>query len=210
MPILARKREGAQTLALLAKAGENAVECAGTLATLIAGFPERRDLIPRMKELETEGDRLTHKVIVQLQVGGPHSGLPADAGFALATTLDDVVDNAEQTAEMMGIYGIEAPMEQAVALSEVLTAAAEQVSFALVALRDDEPMKDHLVEINRLENEGDRLHREALAALFGDGVDPMVVIRWKDIFGWLEASIDACERVAHQLEGVSLRQGRQP
>lgn len=124
VPILARKREGEQALALPLRAWESAVERAGRFATPIAGFLELRDLNPQMKERETKGDRLTHLVIVQPQVGGPYSSLPADAGFALATTLSDVVDNTEQSVEMVGIYGIEAAMEQAAAISEVLTATA--------------------------------------------------------------------------------------
>jgi uncharacterized protein Yka (UPF0111/DUF47 family) len=70
-------------------------------------------------------------------------------------------------------------------------------------------MAPHLVEIHRLENEGDRLSREAVASLFATGIDPMVVIRWKDIFETLEQAIDACEKVAHVLEGITLkRRGR--
>ena len=66
----------------------------------------------------------------------------------------------------------------------------------------------YLVEIHRLENEGDRISRDAVAALFHNGIDPMVVIRWKDIFAALEAGVDACETVAHQLEGISLKRRR--
>ena len=109
---------------------------------------------------------------------------------------------------MLGIYGVEAPMEQAVQMSEVLVGSSEQVAIALRSLRSGTDITPALVEIHKLENEGDKLHREALAALFSGGIDPMVVIRWKDIFSWLEASIDSCEQVAHRLEGIILRRGR--
>jgi uncharacterized protein Yka (UPF0111/DUF47 family) len=66
----------------------------------------------------------------------------------------------------------------------------------------------HLVEIHRLENEGDRIRRDAVASLFVGGTDPMVVIRWRDIFESLEAAVDACETVAHVLEGIALRDRR--
>ena len=79
---------------------------------------------------------------------------------------------------------------------------------ALAALRAGEDLAPRLVEIHRLENEGDRLTRDGVASLFADGIDPMVVIRWKDIFDALEASIDACETVAHLLEGISLKRAR--
>ncbi|MGZ4271057.1 MAG: DUF47 domain-containing protein, partial [Solirubrobacteraceae bacterium] len=83
-----------------------------------------------------------------------------------------------------------------------------QVSRALRALRTGKDMTPELVEIHRLENEGDRISRDAVASLFAGGIDPMVVIRWKDIFDALESSVDACERVAHVLEGIGLKRRR--
>jgi uncharacterized protein Yka (UPF0111/DUF47 family) len=96
-------------------------------------------------------------------------------------------------------------MEQAVALCDVLVGAGEQVARALRTLRTGGELAPHLVEIHRLENEGDRISRDAVASLFQNGIDPMVVIRWKDVFESLEASVDACEKVAHVLEGITLK-----
>ena len=96
-------------------------------------------------------------------------------------------------------------MEQAGQLAGVLAAAGEEVTAALRALRTGSDLEPHLVEINRLENEGDRLSRDAVATLFATGIDPMVVIRWKGISESLEAGVDACEHVAHVLEGISIR-----
>ncbi len=78
-------------------------------------------------------------------------------------------------------------------------------TIAIPRLRDFRDMRHYTVEINRLENEGDRVVREALASLFHDGIDPMVVIRWKDIYERLEDGIDACERVANILEGIVIK-----
>ena len=105
----------------------------------------------------------------------------------------------------MGLFGVEAPMEQASQMGDVLVGAGEQVARALRSFRSGADLAPYLVEIHRLENEGDRISREAVASLFADGIDPMVVIRWKDIFASLESSVDACEHVAHVLEGISLR-----
>ncbi len=99
-------------------------------------------------------------------------------------------------------------MEQADRMCDVLVGAGEQVADALRGLRTGSDLGPALVEIHRLENEGDRLSREAMASLFANGIDPMVVIRWKDIFASLEASIDACEHVAHVLEGIALKRRR--
>ena len=207
MAILARRKTDEKLLDLLAQAGTNAAEGAITLRELVGAFPESSGLIPRMKEFETRGDRLTHKILVCLQETPGSAGLLPEEGFALATAVDDIVDYAEQTAQMMGVYRIEAPMEQALAMSDVLVDATGQVRDALGSFDDPSAVAAALIEINRLENEGDRLYREALAALFSGGIDPMVVIRWKDLFNWLEASIDSCEHVAHRLEGIALRQG---
>ena len=99
-------------------------------------------------------------------------------------------------------------MEQAVEFTEVLVGAGEQIAQALRCLRTGTELAPHLVEIHRLENEGDRLQRDGVASLFAGGIDPMVVIRWKDIFESLEAAVDACETVAHVLEGITLKQRR--
>jgi uncharacterized protein Yka (UPF0111/DUF47 family) len=132
----------------------------------------------------------------------------AGDGYALATALDDIVDHSEHTAAQLGLYGVEAPMEQAVEFTEVLVGAGEQIAQALRSLRTGTDLGPHLVEIHRLENEGDRLQRDGVASLFAGGIDPMVVIRWKDIFESLEAAVDACETVAHVLEGITLKQRR--
>ena len=96
-------------------------------------------------------------------------------------------------------------MEQAEQLAEVLLLASRQVSAALASFRTGGDYSSHLVEIHRLENEGDRLVREAVASLFAGGIDPMVVIRWKDIFTVLERAIDATESAAHILEGIVIK-----
>ena len=96
-------------------------------------------------------------------------------------------------------------MDQAIKLARVLKEASRQVAEAMPRLRGFRDVSAYTVEINRLENEGDRITREAVASLFDGGIDPMVVIRWKDIFESLEAAVDACERVAHILEGITLK-----
>ena len=193
---------------LLEEAGRNAERSAVVLRELVAGFPESRALSGELTDIEHEGDRITHALLLQLQKRPRNNGISSDDGHALASALDDIVDFAEQTGDMMGVYRIEAPMEQALAMSDVLVDATGQVRDALGSFDDPSAVAAALIEINRLENEGDRLYREALAALFSGGIDPMVVIRWKDIFTWLEASIDSCERVAHHLEGIAIKQGR--
>ena len=187
-------------------AGRNAERATVLLRDLLAAWPERAELAAELVACEHEGDRIAHDVIHRLH-DGRHArrGVDPLAGYELATAIDDIVDEAEHTADMLGIYRVEAPMEHACLLGEVLVGAAAEVARALGALRDGTALGAHLVEIHRLENEGDRAVREATASLFDTGVDPMQVIRWKDIFERLEGAIDAAEHVADVLEGIVIK-----
>ena len=105
----------------------------------------------------------------------------------------------------MGLYRIEAPMEQAQHMTRILSESARQISLAIPRLRTFKDIHHFTIEVNRLENEGDRVVREALASLFERGIDPMMVIRWKDIFERLEDAIDATETVANVLQTVVIK-----
>ena len=208
--MISGRKTDERTLVLFEEAGRNIQRTALLLRDLLREYPDRAELGRDVKLGEQEGDRITHDIIYRLN-GRDNNGrvpfTPAE-GHSLASTLDDIVDYAEQAADMLAIYHVEAPMEQANGLADVLVAASERVADALRALRTGSPMRDHLVEIHKLENDGDRISRDAIAALFANGIDPMVVIRWKDIYEALESSIDACEKVAHVLEGISLSESR--
>jgi uncharacterized protein Yka (UPF0111/DUF47 family) len=196
-------------LDLIEESGRNIQRATLLLRDLFAEYPERSDLARDLLLCEQEGDRITHDIIHRLN-GGRNGKPPLDPadGHLLATALDDIVDYAEQAADELSLYAVEAPMEQATLIADVLVGAGEQVAQALRCLRSGAEIAPHLVEIHRLENEGDRLSRDAVASLFANGIDPMVVIRWKDIFETLEQSVDACEKVAHVLEGISLKRGK--
>ena len=201
-----RRATDENLLELIAESGRNVLRTSLLLRDLLADYPERAALAGDVRQCEHEGDRITHDVIHRL-ADGNRLRLPFEVaeGHRLATALDDIVDHAEQVADTLGLYAVEATMEQAIELADVLVGAAEQVSQALGCLRNGDELAPHLVEIHRLENEGDRLRRDAVASLFASGTDPMVVIRWRDIFESLEAAVDACETVAHILEGIGLR-----
>jgi len=195
-------------LGLLEEAGSNAERAATLLREMLAGFPERSELARDVLLCEQEGDRITHDVMQRLNSNGIRPGIEAGDLHALAGAIDDIVDHAEEAADFLGLYGIEAPMQQAEELSEVLVGAARGVTHALEALRSGDDLAGRLVEIHQLENEGDRVSRDAIAALFTGHIDPMVVIRWKDVFESLEEAIDACETAAHVIEGIDLKRRR--
>src|ERR1700678_3033725 len=194
---------------LVEDAGRNVQRSSLLLQQLLAELPEYAPLAEELAACEREGDRITHDIIPRLN-GSRRVRAPFDAGdgYVLATALDDIVDHTQQAGAQLGLYGVEAPMEQAVEFADVLVAAGRPITDALRCLHTGEELAPHLVEIHRLENEGDRLLRDGVASLFAQGTDPMVVIRWKDIFESLEAAVDACETVAHVLEGITLKRRR--
>ena len=189
---------------LFEAAGANIVRAAELLERLLAGYPETRALAEEIHACEQEGDRIVADVINRLN----HTFVtPLDREdiHELASALDDIVDYTEEVADYLGVYKIEAPMEQAQELAVVLAAAARQLAQALARLRGFKDLSSNTVEIDRLENQGDRLVRDALGGLFEGGIDPMVVIRWKDIYERLESAIDATERAAYIMQGIVIK-----
>jgi uncharacterized protein len=189
---------------LFEEAGTNTVRAADLLDQLLRGWPDNKELGREILICEQEGDRITHDLIRKLN-NTFVTPIEREDILVLASALDDIVDFTEEAADYLSLYKIEAPMEQAQRLSHVLLESTRQIAEAIPRLRGFRDISHYVVEINRLENDGDRIVREAIASLFDGGIDPMVVIRWKDIFERLEAAIDACERVAHILESVVIK-----
>ena len=203
----AKPKPDPELLGLFEESARNVQRCSLLLRDLFTDYPEQAALARDILLCEQEGDRIAHDILHRLAGNGHgrRAGLdPADV-HALTGALDDVVDHAEEAADQLGLYGVEAPMQQAVDMAGVLVACAEHVAASLRGLRNGADLAPHLVEIHRLENDGDRLVRDAVASLFANGVDPMVLIRWKDIFDTLERAVDACETVANVLEGISIK-----
>jgi predicted phosphate transport protein (TIGR00153 family) len=189
---------------LFEEAGTNTVRAADLLDQLLRGWPENKELGRELLICEQEGDRITHDLIRKVN-NTFVTPIDREDILTLASGLDDIVDFTEEAADYLNLYKIEAPMEQAQRLSHVLLQCTRQIAEVMPRLRGFRDINHFVVEINRLENDGDRITREAIASLFDGGIDPMVVIRWKDIYERLEAAIDACERVAHILESVVIK-----
>jgi predicted phosphate transport protein (TIGR00153 family) len=189
---------------LFDEAAGNSVRAADLLLEMIRDFPEKSELAREILIVEQEGDRITHDIIKRLNQTFV-TPIDREDIYGLASALDDVVDFTEEAADFLILYKVEAPMEQSVRLAEVLQSACRQIAEAMPRMRGFKDISHYTVEVNRLENDGDRISREAMAALFDDGIDPMVVIRWKDIYERLEQAIDATERVANILEGIVIK-----
>jgi predicted phosphate transport protein (TIGR00153 family) len=189
---------------LFNEAGQNTLRAARMLQEMLHRWPDETGLARQILLAEQEGDRITHDIVQRVNSTFV-TPIDGEDIYALATQVDDIVDYTEETADFLGLYKIEAPMEQAQGLVDVLVRACEQLAAALAGLRNFKDLERYWIEIHRLENEGDRLYRDAVAALFSTGPDPMVVIRWKDIFTVLERAIDASESAAHTLEGIVIK-----
>jgi predicted phosphate transport protein (TIGR00153 family) len=188
---------------LFEEAGRNCVRAAGLLEQMLQEWPDG-DSMGAITECEHEGDRITHAIIERLN---KTFVTPFDREdiIAVASSLDDIVDYIEEVGDFLGLYGIEAPMEQAQRLTQMLHLSTKQIAAAIPCLRTLADIHQFTIEVNRLENESDRIYREAVASLFANDIDPMFVIRWKDIFERLENAIDSTETAINRLEGIVIK-----
>jgi uncharacterized protein len=189
---------------LFEEAGANIVRAAALLESMLDRWPEHSELARDIVVCEQEGDRITHDIIQRLNSTFV-TPIDREDIYALASALDDIVDYIEEAADFLGLYKVEAPMSQAQELARILQEACRQLAGAIPRLRGFRDIRHYTVEVNRLENDGDRVLRQALASLFDQGIDPMIVIRWKDIFERLEAAVDSTERTANILEGIVIK-----
>jgi uncharacterized protein len=189
---------------LFEEAATNVVRGADLLDQMLRSYPEKADLARDILICEQDGDRITHDLINRLN-NTFVTPIDREDIILLSSALDDIIDLTEEVADYLGLYKIEAPMEQAQRLAHILLQACRQIAEAMPRLRDFNDMDHYTIEVHRLENDGDRIVREAIASLFEGGIDPMVVIRWKDLFERLEEAIDACESVANVLQGIVIK-----
>jgi len=190
---------------LFARAGTNALEAARQAEIRFREYPSSSVTQDDIKAIETAGDSITHDLI---QLLNTQYVTPFDREdiYELATAMDDVVDHIEEASDLLALYGIEQPARQAVEQCRILVAAVEHLSNALGSLKGLRGVQAELVEVKRMEDEGDRVVRDAIGALFQDPrIDPLVVIRWKDIFEALEDALDACETAANVLGNVVVK-----
>ncbi len=189
---------------LFERAGQNMHQATTLLDQLLSEYPDHKELAAEILDCEHEGDHIVHDIYQRLN---QTFVTPIDRVdiLALASAVDDVVDYTEEVADYLGLYRIEAPTDQSLELARVLKAATAHLAEAMPRLRGFRDLSQQTIEVHRLENEGDKIVREAVASLFDGGIDPMVVIRWKDLYERLEAAIDATERVANVLESIVIK-----
>jgi len=164
------------------------------------------DKADEIKEVEHKCDFLTHEIIQRLNRTFV-TPLDREDIHELARSLDDVMDAIDASATLVRLYRLQTVRFGARELAQIITASTHQVRLALDALEQHKGLITHAVEINRLENEADRVHQQAVSRLFEDEHDPLVVIKWKETLDFLEDATDRCEDVANVLEGVMVKHG---
>ena len=187
------------------RAAANTVAISQKLIDLLDGFPEAADERMRdIKELEHEGDRITHD-LVDLINRTFVTPFDRDDMYRLSGVLDDVCDHIDDAAEMLVGYGVQAIPASVRQQAQVIHRCATKLSEAVGLLEGFRDSKKQLVALRDLEDEGDRLVREAIAELFRSGADPLTIIRWKDIHEQLEEAVDACQNAADVLEAILVK-----
>ena len=190
---------------LFARAGQNALEAARRAEQRFREFPSSSVSQADVKAIETAGDSITHDLI---QLLNTQYVTPFDREdiYELATALDDVVDNIEEASDLLELYGVEQPTRQAIEQCRIIVGAVEHLCTALARLKGFRGVQNELIALKNLEDEGDRVVRDAIAELFrSPQIDPLIVIRWKDIYDALEASLDACEKAANVLGNIVVK-----
>jgi uncharacterized protein len=191
---------------LFIESAENLRTAAELLQDLIADYRDVELKAQRIADREHEGDEVTHAIIRRLNTTFV-TPMDREDIYSLATALDDVVDAIEAVADLFVLHRIEAPRPEMVAQIDVLVRAAIQTEQALGALQDmdRDKLEPYWIEINRLENEGDRLYRRAVADLFSGDHKAMDVLKWKEVIENLEEALDGLENVANIIESIILK-----
>jgi uncharacterized protein len=190
---------------LFTRASANAVEISDLLLQLLQRFPAQDgDLIRQIKEREHEGDRVTNEVVGLLNRTFV-TPFDRDDMYRLAGAIDDVCDHVDEAADNLGTYGVEQVPPLAVEQAQVIVEAARNLDAAVQRLDGFKDSDPQLTELRRLEDEGDRIVRDAVAELFRSSADPIAVIRWKDIHERLEEAVDALENAADVLEAILVK-----
>ena len=190
---------------LFARAGANALECARAAEQRFREYPNSSVRQEDVKAIETAGDTITRDLI---QLLNTQYITPFDREdiYELATKLDDVVDYIDEVTDLLGLYGVESATKHAVEQCAILVRAVEQLALVLDRLKGMRGLQEPLVELKRLEDQGDRIVHDAIAALFRDDrIDPLIVIRWKDIYEGLEKAIDSCETAANVVANIAVK-----
>jgi len=195
---------------LFCKAAAKSVQACEALEVMLGELGQAESHARRIKSLEHEADEFTHRTVELLHKTFV-TPLDRDDIHRLSTRLDDVLDLIESAAARLHTYDVRQAKPEALAQARVLKRSTQQIERALSLLGTAKKSRTEIlelcVEVNRLENEGDAILRDAIARLFRDEQDIRSVLKWKDIYDDLEMAIDRCEDVANIVEGIVIEMG---
>jgi predicted phosphate transport protein (TIGR00153 family) len=182
----------------------NVLAAARLLEEFFRNYGERERIAGQLRNAEHLGDQLSHDIGHKLE---STFVTPFDREdiHALISRLDDILDLIEEVADTCILYNIDAPTEPVARQAELIVLQCEQIADALSHLRSFKGLERYWIEVHRLENEGDRIARQAIAELFKDGGDAVHIIKWKDVYSLLEEAIDACEDAANVIERIVVK-----
>jgi uncharacterized protein len=189
---------------LFERAAENLADTAGLLLKLLTDFNNPEAAHAEIRQREHDGDEITHQIMRALNTTFV-TPFDREDIHRLASQVDDILDGIEAVADLLVLHQIERPLPEMRQQAEVLAKATDQTYQAMAGLRSFSGLDQYWVEINRLENEGDRIYRKTVARLFSGDFKAMDVLKWKDLVDQLEAAIDKSEDVANTLESIVLK-----
>lgn len=189
---------------LFAEDAANVLGAARLFEAMLRTFDAPEERAREIRDAEHRGDEISHDIGHRLEATFV-TPFDREDIYALISGLDDVLDYIEECADTFVLYRIQAPTAVAVQQASIIVRQCEQLHDALSHLRGFTGLDKYWIEVHRLENEGDALARNAIADLFGGGMDAIEVIKWKDVYGLLESTIDKCEDVANIIERITIK-----
>jgi predicted phosphate transport protein (TIGR00153 family) len=179
----------------------NVLDGARQLEAMLRTYDNPDKLAKKIRETESRGDDISHNIGRRLESTFV-TPFDREEIHALIAGLDDILDLIEEVADTFVLYRIDAPTKMSVKQAALVVQACETLHQALSNLRGFKDIDKFIVEVHRIENEGDRLARSAIAGLFDDGAKTIEVLKWKDVYALLEDTIDKCEDVADLIERI--------
>ena len=189
---------------LFAEDAANVLGAARLFEAMLRTYDAPDERAREIRDAEHRGDEISHDIGHRLEATFV-TPFDREEIYALISGLDDVLDYIEECADTFVLYRIPSPTAVAVQQASIIVKQCEQIHDALTHLRGFKGLDTYWIEVHRLENEGDRLARKAIADLFADGVDPVEIIKWKDVYALLESTIDKCEDVANIIERITIK-----
>ncbi|HJW21646.1 MAG TPA: DUF47 family protein [Candidatus Limnocylindrales bacterium] len=189
---------------LFAEDAANVLGAARLFEAMLRTYDAPEQRAREIRDAEHRGDEISHDIGHRLEATFV-TPFDREEIYALISGLDDVLDYVEECADTFVLYRIEAPSAVAVQQASIIVKQCEQLHDALSHLRGFKGLDTYWIEVHRLENEGDQLARKAIADLFSGEMDPVEIIRWKDVYALLESTIDKCEDVANIIERITIK-----